>query len=255
MLAAPPAPLKPRKNGSHFGLGWDVVLSRPGRHPLQQERRCARHPRLYRAPAGRPGLGRVAQRRRARAGQAVAAGLLHQAAREAIRNTDPWPQRDLFERHSTSGRSTGTPRPWYSHSPGKTASPSGTGPFFGRKTPFASRGGTEDMDLSPSAACKHIAWQPLPMTRGEMRGPRLGRRRRGPGQRRRLRRSSQLRHGPVGTVVGGRRLSRGHPQPARLAFLPSVADVRPAAVVFCRQRRQHGLDAQSLHGQPQGPQR
>lgn len=28
MLAAPPPPLKPRKNGSHFGLGWDTV--RPG---------------------------------------------------------------------------------------------------------------------------------------------------------------------------------------------------------------------------------
>jgi hypothetical protein len=25
MLAAPPAPVKPRKNGSHFGLGWDTV--------------------------------------------------------------------------------------------------------------------------------------------------------------------------------------------------------------------------------------
>jgi hypothetical protein len=29
MLAAPPAPLKPRKNGSHFGLGWDTVRHTP----------------------------------------------------------------------------------------------------------------------------------------------------------------------------------------------------------------------------------
>ena len=29
MLAPPPAPLRPRNNGAHFGLGWDVVL--PGR--------------------------------------------------------------------------------------------------------------------------------------------------------------------------------------------------------------------------------
>ena len=35
----------------------------------------------------------------------------------------------------------------------------------------------------------------------------------------------------------------------------AVADVRPAAAVLRRQRRQHGLDAQPLHGQPQGPQR
>ena len=80
MLAAPPAPLKPRENGSHFGLGWDVVLLGQRRHPLQQERRCARHPRLYRAPARRTRLGRVAQRRPARRGPTLAAGLLHQAA-------------------------------------------------------------------------------------------------------------------------------------------------------------------------------
>jgi N-acyl-D-amino-acid deacylase len=29
MLAAPPPPLKPRKNGSHFGLGWDTVRLAP----------------------------------------------------------------------------------------------------------------------------------------------------------------------------------------------------------------------------------
>ena len=34
-----------------------------------------------------------------------------------------------------------------------------------------------------------------------------------------------------------------------------LADVRPAAAVLRHQRRQHGLDDQPLHGQPQGPQR
>ncbi|HLJ91891.1 MAG TPA: serine hydrolase domain-containing protein [Gemmataceae bacterium] len=29
MLAAPPPPVKPRKNGSHFGLGWDTVRFTP----------------------------------------------------------------------------------------------------------------------------------------------------------------------------------------------------------------------------------
>jgi hypothetical protein len=29
MLAPPPPPVKPRKNGSHFGLGWDTVRLTP----------------------------------------------------------------------------------------------------------------------------------------------------------------------------------------------------------------------------------
>ena len=44
-------------------------------------------------------------------------------------------------------------------------------------------------------------------------------------------------------------------EPARLALLRRLADVRPAAAVLRRQRRQHGLDAEPLHGRPQGPQR
>ena len=93
------------------------------------------------------------------------------------------------------------------------------------------------------------------MTAGRGGRAGLGRRRRGLRHRRRLRRSSELRHGPAGPGAGGRGLSRGHPQPARLALVRAVADVRPAAAVLRRQRRQHGLDDQPLHGQPEGPQR
>ena len=75
MLAAPPAPLKPRKDGGAFRPGLGRGAARPRRHPLQQERRRARHPHLHRALAQRRRLGRVAQRRRTPGGQAVAAGL------------------------------------------------------------------------------------------------------------------------------------------------------------------------------------
>ncbi len=84
---------------------------------------------------------------------------------------------------------------------------------------------------------------------------RLGRGRRGVRHRRRVRRSSELRHGPAGPAAGERRLSRGHSQPARLALVRRLADVRPAAAVLRHQRGQHGLDDQPLHGQSQGPQR
>ena len=48
-------------------------------------------------------------------------------------------------------------------------------------------------------------------------GARLGRGRRRLRHRRRLRRSSELRHGAAGPAAGERGLSRGDPQPARLA--------------------------------------
>ncbi len=59
----------------------------------------------------------------------------------------------------------------------------------------------------------------------------------------------------LGRLLEERRLSRRHPQPARLAYLRAVAHVRPAAAVLRHQRRQHGLDDQPLHGQSQSPQR
>ena len=112
---------------------------------------------------------------------------------------------------------------------------------------------------SPACRCRcghetHAA-PPLPMTRGRDGRPRLGRRRRRLRHRRRLRRSSQLRHGDPGPRAGGGRLSRRHPQPARLALVRAVAAVRPAAAVLRHQRRQHGLADQPLHGQQEGPQR
>ena len=55
--------------------------------------------------------------------------------------------------------------------------------------------------------------------------------------------------------AGSGRLSRRHPQPARLAHVRAVAAVRPAAAVLRHQRRQHGLADQPLHGQQEGPQR
>ena len=111
------------------------------------------------------------------------------------------------------------------------------------------------MDLSPSAAGKHIARQPLPMARDEIAAQGwdavdvvfvTG--------------DAYVDHPSFAMALLGRLLeTEGY----RVAILSqpdwhscdAVADFRPAAAVLCRQRRQHGLDAQPLHGQPQGPQR
>ena len=96
---------------------------------------------------------------------------------------------------------------------------------------------------------------PLPMTPQEVKARGWDCRGCGVCHRRRLCGSSEFRDGAVGPGVGSRRFSRGHSQPARLAFLRCLENFRAAASVLCHQCRQHGLDAQPLHGQPQGPQR
>ena len=48
---------------------------------------------------------------------------------------------------------------------------------------------------------------------------------------------------------------RRHPRPARLEERRAVARPRPAAALLRRQRRQHGLDDQSLHGEPEAAER
>ena len=109
----------------------------------------------------------------------------------------------------------------------------------------AARGGAGAFAATPA----------LPMSRRRDAGPWLGRSRRGVRHRGRLRRSSQLCHGAVGPAAGERGFSRRHRQPARLAQLRSLANLRTAAAVLCHQRGQHGLDDQSLHRQSESAQR
>ena len=85
---------------------------------------------------------------------------------------------------------------------------------------------------------------------------RLGRGRRRLRHRRRLRRSSRASRwrssGGVLEAAGFRVAILSQPD---WRIVRAVAALRPAAAVLRRQRRQHGLDDQPLHGQPEGAQR
>ena len=64
-----------------------------------------------------------------------------------------------------------------------------------------------------------------------------------------------LRDGDPRPRARGGRLPRRDPAAARLEERRRVARVRPAAALLRRQRREHGLDDQPLHGEQEGPQR
>ena len=88
----------------------------------------------------------------------------------------------------------------------------------------------------------------LPMSRAEMDGARLGRLRHRARHRRRLCRSSELRHGDHRPAARGAGLPGRHHRAARLAVGRAVQGAGQAAPVLRRHRRQHGLDGQPLHG-------
>ena len=96
----------------------------------------------------------------------------------------------------------------------------------------------------------------LPTTADEMRARGLGRGRRRLRHRRRLRRSPALRDGDPRPRAGGGRASasRSSASPTGGSCEPWRQFGRPR-LFFARQRRQHGLDDQPLHGQQEGPQR
>jgi hypothetical protein len=71
-------------------------------------------------------------------------------------------------------------------------------------------------------------------------------------QRGRLCRSSRVCCGDSRAGARSGWLSRGRFWPAGLALVRTVDRVRQAGAVFRNQRRQHGLDDQPLHRQPQG---
>ena len=79
---------------------------------------------------------------------------------------------------------------------------------------------------------------------------RLGRLRHRARDRRRLRGSSQLRHGDHRPAARGAGLPRRHHRAAGLAIGGAVQGAGQAAAVLRRHRRQHGLDGQPLHGGP-----
>ena len=86
-------------------------------------------------------------------------------------------------------------------------------------------------------------------------GAGLGRLRRGAGDRRRLRRPSQLRGGADRPAAGGPRAAGGDHRPARLALGRGVRRAGPPAPDVRGHRREHGLDGEPLHQRPAHPQR
>lgn len=105
MLAPPPAPLTPRKNGSHFGLGWDVVL--PGRGGPRFSKNGGVpgiHAYIEHLPSGVDWVVLLNGGER-EAGKPTPLSYCTQRVREAIGRVNRWPQRDLFQGHSPSARS------------------------------------------------------------------------------------------------------------------------------------------------------
>jgi CubicO group peptidase (beta-lactamase class C family) len=99
MLAPPPPPVRPRKNGTHFGLGWDTVRIMPAGV-------------LYAKNGGLPGVRAVIGHMPGDVDWAVvfnggshspdAPGEDEDAQVQlqgAIRRTNQWPEVDLFPRH------------------------------------------------------------------------------------------------------------------------------------------------------------
>ncbi len=99
MLAPPPAPIKPRPNGTHFGLGWDIVQEMP-------------RGVIYSKNGGLPGVRAVIGHMPGDVDWAVAfngGNNVEDAPGEdadaqdqiqtAIRQTKAWPRVDLFSRY------------------------------------------------------------------------------------------------------------------------------------------------------------
>ncbi len=80
---------------------------------------------------------------------------------------------------------------------------------------------------------------------------RLGFMRCDPGDRRRVYRSSELRHGAGRPLARSTRFPGGHHQPAGLAFGRAVPCAGQAESVFRRDRRQYGFDGEPLYRRPQ----
>ena len=62
MIEAPPQPLKPRENGTYFGLGWDAVAVKDGQYSYFKDGSCQGMRHVYEAAAERRQLGTALQR-------------------------------------------------------------------------------------------------------------------------------------------------------------------------------------------------
>ena len=99
MLAPPPPPLVSRKNGSHFGLGWDVVLPGPDGHRFSKNGGVPGiHAYIEHLPGGVDWVV-LLNGGEHEAGKPSPLSFCTQHVREAIGRVKHWPQRDLFQGH------------------------------------------------------------------------------------------------------------------------------------------------------------
>ncbi len=100
MLAAPPAPQKPRRNGSYFGLGWDTV--RPGAKGFEYGKNgglpgiCTY---IEHMPGGVDWVVLFNSRQAKESGETPLLGDTQKAVRRAIEEVKQWPSVDLFSEY------------------------------------------------------------------------------------------------------------------------------------------------------------
>ena len=108
MLAPPPPPLAARADGSHFGLGWDVVLPVGGDFRFSKNGGVPGiHTYVEHMPGGVDWVVLLNGGDR-RPGKPSALGYCTKHIRQAIQQTKRWPPRDLFERPRPAARPSGT---------------------------------------------------------------------------------------------------------------------------------------------------
>ena len=108
MLAPPPPPLAVRADGSHFGLGWDVVLPVGGDFRFSKNGGVPGiHTYVEHMPGGVDWVVLLNGGDR-RPGKPSALGYCTKHIRQAIQQTKRWPPRDLFEHPRPAARPSGT---------------------------------------------------------------------------------------------------------------------------------------------------
>jgi N-acyl-D-amino-acid deacylase len=118
MLAPPPPPVPPRPNGTHFGMGWDVVTRTPRGVGFSKNGGLAgAHTWIEHLPIGVDWAVFWNGGVRPEEDEPTAQARFVQELRAAFRRLDVWPELDLFESLTPAGtagsrrrRSSGPPR-------------------------------------------------------------------------------------------------------------------------------------------------
>ena len=108
MLAPPHAPLKPRANGTHFGLGWDVVRAEhDGIRYSKNGGMPGVHAQIEHLPNGVDWVVLLNGGARLE-GEPSVLGYCTKRLRHEIEKISKWPRRDLFKAPRPMARLPGT---------------------------------------------------------------------------------------------------------------------------------------------------